>query len=306
LISDAGAFLIQVSGPGLVNVHPAGHGAIDLVAYGTTTATTLTLTETQPRYHFPGRLLPIHSLIIKSGQIGSIEAAPAILTGRMTPLTDSVQALVVGALGPRAQIDVHGSVGTMGVSSIDLGPTGHVQISGDLNSFQQAGPMTVGAITLDGGRFAVGRDSLGSIAISGDLDISHDGQLAIGRDQDGSFTVGGSLQLETGGQLFVGRNLANLGVTGNVIVSPGSSGIAVDGALSGLTVGGYFQGQGGTAAPSTIDLGVGLNLNGLTILGGLTGQGGLLNANIRAGGSVSQVNIPYGTVNSTIRANTPP
>ena len=84
------------------------------------------------------------------------------------------------------------------------------------------------------------------------------------------------------------------------------SGIAVNGALNGLTVNGYFQGQAGTANPSVIDLGVGLNLNNLTILGGVPGQGGLINANIRAGGSISNVNIAYGSINSTIQPNTPP
>ena len=44
----------------------------------------------------------------------------------------------------------------------------------------------------------------------------------------------------------------------------------------------------------------------LTILGALSGQGGLINANVRAGGSISNVNIVYGTINSTIQPNTPP
>jgi hypothetical protein len=46
-----------------------------------------------------------------------------------------------------------------------------------------------------------------------------------------------------------------------------------------------------------------LNLSGLTILSGVTGQGGLIGANIRAGGSVSGVDIPYGTYKSTIKSN---
>jgi len=36
----------------------------------------------------------------------------------------------------------------------------------------------------------------------------------------------------------------------------------------------------------------------------VAGQGGLINANIRAGGSVSGVDIPYGTFKSTIRSKT--
>ena len=58
---------------------------------------------------------------------------------------------------------------------------------------------------------------------------------------------------------MVGRNLANLTVNGNVIVNPSGSGIVVNGVLGDMVVEGLFQGQGGTAAPTFFDLGVGLN-----------------------------------------------
>jgi hypothetical protein len=221
----------------------------------------------------------------------------------MTPLGSSVETLALGVIGPKAQVDINGSVGSLSVGSIDLGPTGHVAIAGDVNNIAQSGPMTIGAVTIDGGRLSIGRDSLASIAIGGDVSISQDGKLSIGRDEAGSFTVNGSMVLSSGGQVVVGRNLASLAIEGNLIVRPSGSGIAVDGALESLSVGGYFLGQGGKSSLSAIDLGVGLNLSGLTILGGIPGQGGLINANVRAGGSVSGVNIPYGTVNSTIQSN---
>jgi hypothetical protein len=72
-----------------------------------------------------------------------------------------------------------------------------------------------------------------------------------------------------------------------VIVNPSGSGIVVNEELGGVFVGGAFQGQGGTAAPTFFDLGVGLNLDGLRILGGNTTLNSLINANIRAGGSIS-------------------
>ncbi len=94
-----------------------------------------------------------------------------------------------------------------------------------------------------------------------------------------------------------------MAITGNLIVQPSGSGIAVDGALQSLSVDGYFLGQGGTTNPSAVDLGVGLNLSGLTVLGGLTQQnvviGGLVNANVRAGGNAAPYNIPYGLYHST-------
>jgi hypothetical protein len=316
VLSNGGSFLIQVSGPGLVNVHPAGKGAIDLIAYGTTAATTLNITQTRARYHFLNQLLPIHNLVVKSGQLGGLTAAPAELTGRMTPVSNVVSTLQLGGLGPTSQVDLNGGATAISVSSVDLGPTGHVAIAGDLapgssSSSSSSSPATLGAVTigtmnLDGGRFTVGRDAPQPITIQGDLTILHDGQLAIGRDATSALTVNGSVLLNSGGQIRVGRNLANLSVGGNLIVSPSGSGIAVGGALNSLTVGGYFQGQGGTSAPTAIDLGVGLNLTSVSVLGGIPGRGGLINANIRAGGSISNVNIAYGSVNSTIQPNTPP
>jgi hypothetical protein len=327
VLTSAGAFLIQVSGPGVVEVQHLAGGAINLTAYGTTSNSTITITETQPRYHESGQALTIDVLRIRSGQLGGLSAAPVELDGRMTTVDSSVNTFDIGTIGPDAQVDINGSVGTMSVSNIDLGPTGNVNIAGDVNTIvqggtsmptsttsgagttgnssgsSQSGVMTIGSITIDGGRFTIGRDSLESIAINGNVSISQDGKLSIGRDQDGAFTVYGSMLLSSGGQLIIGRNLASLAITGNLIVQPSGSGIAVNGALSSLTVDGYFEGQGGMSAPSAIDLGVGLNLAGLTIDGGISGQGGLINANVRAGGSVSGVDIAYGTFNSTIQAN---
>jgi hypothetical protein len=325
--TPSGGFWVKVSGPGVVEVHHAPGGAIDLNAYGTTSSTTITITQTRPRFHVTSRPLTIQYLKIRSGQLGGFSAMPVALEGRMTPIAGSMSTFDIGTIGPKAQVDINGSVGVMSVSNIDLGPTGHVSIAGDINSLaqggapllplvnpgtsatsnaggtSQSGAMTIGNITIDGGRFSIGRDSLESIAINGNVSISQDGKLSIGRDQDGSFSVNGSMVLSTGGQLVIGRNLASLAITGNLIVQPSGSGVAVDGALESLTVDGYFEGQGGQSAPTAVDLGVGLNLSNLTILGGISGRGGLINANVRAGGTVSGVNIPYGTSNSTIQSN---
>jgi hypothetical protein len=303
VITPAGGFLIQVSGPGVVQVFQAPKGAIDLTAYGTNATSTITITQTVPRYHETSQLLTIRNLRIRSGLLGGLTAGPVELNGRLTPLASSVNSLAIGVIGPKAQVDINGSVGSLSVGAIDLGPTGHFAIGGDVDSIAQSGPLTIGAVHIDGGRFSIGRDSLSSIAINGDVSISQDGKFSIGRDEDGSFSVNGSLTLDTGGQIVIGRNLSSLAVNGNLVVNPSGSGIAVDGALESLTVGGYVLGQGGKSNPMVTDLGVGLNLSGLTILGGIPGQGGLINANIRAGGTVSGVDIPYGTSNSNIQSN---
>ena len=112
----AGIFLIQVSGPGLIKVHSGGRNAIDLSAFGTTSGSTITVTLTRPHYHAPSQLLDIRTLTVTSGQLGSLDASPVILTGAITPLNGTVSTLELGALGPAAQININGSVGTMTVA----------------------------------------------------------------------------------------------------------------------------------------------------------------------------------------------
>jgi hypothetical protein len=306
ILASGGIFRIQVEGPGLIKVHPAAGGAIDLNAFGTSPSTTLSVTQIRPRYHFPSQLLSIRKLTVTSGQLGGLDAAAAQLTGVMSPLTNTMTTFAIGELAPKSQVHVVGSVSVMTVSTVNLGPTGVFSITGGLNTAQLTGSMTIGSLNLDGGRFLIGQDSVAPIVVQDTMTISHDGLFSVGRDLDGSLTANGNLVLDTGGQLMVGRNLANLTVNGNVIVNPSGSGIVVNGVLGDVVVGGIFQGQGGTSAPTAFDLGVGLNLNGLNILGGNKSQNGLINANIRAGGSISGVNIAFGTVNSTIQPNTPP
>jgi hypothetical protein len=310
--APGGLFSIQVSGPGVIEVFPTGGGAIDLKAFGTTTDTTLSITQIRPRWHFPSQLLSIRRLTVTSGQLGSLDAPGADLIGSVTPLANSVTNLALGELGPGARMTIDGSVGSMTMSTVNLGPTGRFFISGTQNSSvapssaDVTGSTMIGVMNLNGGRFVIGQDSLAPISILGNLTISRDGLFDVGRDLDGTLSVNGNLELDSGGQIMVGRSLGNLSVGGNVIVNPSGSGVVVGGALGGLTVDGYFQGQGGKSAPTVFDLGVGLNTTGLTILGGNQSLDSLINANIRSGGNISGVNIVYGTVNSTIQPNTPP
>jgi hypothetical protein len=312
LFASGGAFYVQVAGPGVVKVHRAGHGAIDLVVFGTNTSSSVTITQVQPRWHVATRPLAIHKLVIVSGELGTLAAAPADLTGKMTPLSQPMTSLELGEIGPAAQVDINGGVGAFYVSTVDLGPTGHVDLVAAPGGAGVTGSFTAGTMTLDGGQFAIGGDANATVSIEGSLTASHDGELSVGQDAVGGITIGGSAELDSGGQINVGRNANGLSISGNLIVNPVSpgvpsgSGISVGGALSNFAVAGYFQGQGGTATPTAFDLGVGLNLTGLTVSGGKSGVGGLIGANIRAGGSITDVSIPYGSVNSTIQPHTPP
>jgi hypothetical protein len=328
--SRGGAFLIQVSGGGVIKVNPPGLGGINLRAFGTTSASTITISQIRPRWHFPSAFLVIDHLTITSHQLGTLDASVAELNGAMTPLTggqtsssssaststgslvplvpldNTLNTLELGALGPKAQIDIAGNVGVLTVSQVDLGPTGHVVISGQINTNDVTTSMDVGSFVIDGGQFLIGQDSMAPIAVTGSMTISHDGLFSIGRDLDGALSVNGNLTLDTGGQIFVGRNASSITVDGNLIVNPTGSGIVVNGQLSDLSVTGIVQGQGGKSAPTFFDVGVGLNLTGLTISGGTTNQAGLINANIRAGGDITGEDIAYNIVNSTIQPNTPP
>jgi hypothetical protein len=304
--SSGGVFLIQVSGPGVIKENSAGGSGIDLSAFGTTNATTISITQVRPRWHFPSQYLVLRNVRITSGQLGGLDAGFSALNGKMTPLSSTLSTLALGSIGPKAQIDVNGNVGTMTVSQVNLGPTGHVVISGQLNTNDLTGSMTIGGFSINGGRFVIGQDSMAPIDVTGNMTISHDGLFSVGRDLNDSLSVNGNLVLDTGGQIFVGRNLSDVTVNGNVIVNPSGSGIVVNGALGALNVSGIFQGQGGTSTPTLFDVGVGLTISGLTISGGTTSQVGLINANIRAGGSITGVGITYGSVNSTIQPNTPP
>jgi len=305
ILTTSGIYNLQIEGPGVLRAAGSGRGTVAVTVLGTTADSSLSITQLRPRLHVPNEFLTISSLRIRSGQIGSILAGSAELDGSLTPLSSSVDTLQFGALGRNAQIEIGGSVGSMNVQVVNLGPNGRVVIDGDLNGISQNGPqgtsaaMQISTLAIDGGRFLIGRDSLAPITIAGDLALMRNGLFSIGRDQAGSLAVGGSLVLDTGGQLSIGRNLSGLTVGGDLLVNPAASGIVVGGSLRGMRVDGIFRGQGSAAA---IDLAVGLNLTGMNILGGTGDQGGLLAANISVGKNLNGLNVTHGIFRSWITA----
>jgi hypothetical protein len=297
--TSAGIFKVRISGPGFLRVQQFPRGLVDLNLLGTTAESTLTVTLLRPRPHQVSGLLPIRDVNVVSHQLGGLDASTSRLSGTMTPLENSVGLLAFGALGPSAQIDVGGAVATMTVPDVDLGPSGHVVIAGDLNGGSSQGSMQIHDLTIDGGRFVIGRDSVAPIAISGDLTLGRNGLLSIGRDQLAPLTVGGSIRLEEGGEILIGRNLNGLYVGGDVVVAPGSSGILAQGSLNGLAIQGVFRGQG---SPTAVDLGVGLDLAGFAVDGGTAGLGGVQSANVSVGKNITDVSIAFGIYRSWITA----
>ena len=98
-MSDGGLYTFSVSGPGLLNVKHVAHGQFAVTLLGTTAASTLNETLTLPRFHKSGEILPIASIRVVSGSVGSINLPDASLNGSMTPLAGSLSSLSLGALG---------------------------------------------------------------------------------------------------------------------------------------------------------------------------------------------------------------
>jgi hypothetical protein len=280
--STGGIFQLSVSGPGLEEVRNLGHGQVSVKLFGTTSASTLNVALTHPRLHVPATPLQITSIKVVSGELGGIQAAPAILTGTITPLNGTVNTLQFGGLGPNAQIDVNGSLGSLSIPGVNLGPNGHVNIEGDLKQ-----SLSVGALDITGGRFVISHDLAGSLAASS-VNLSQGGQFLVGHNITGAAQVSGALSV-TGNSLFsVGNNLGGLSV-GQALTLDSGGQVAVGNGLTGaVTVGGDLDISNGArlidnrdvtgSVTVTGDLAlasggmfvVGRTLNALTVDGDLT------------------------------------
>jgi hypothetical protein len=309
--STGGLYTFSVSGPGLLNVKRAAHGQFAVTLLGTTAASTLNETLTLPRFHKTGGTLPIASIRVVSGSVGSIDLPDATLNGSITPLAGSLSALSLGAIGTNAQVNVGGtianlSVGTVGTNArvniggtvnalnlgaVTLGPTGFFNLGGIGQS------ATVSSLELDGGRFQIGGDVTGPLNF-GSMTLTKGGLFSAARDVTGKLTVGGNIALSTNGLISVGRNLAGLTVQGNLTVDPTGGEVLIGGTLANLTINGTLQGKG-TSSP---DLAVGLDISSFNVLGGVPDQGGVEHASVAAGKDILALNVARGIFNSLITA----
>ena len=124
----------------MIKVHSGAHSAISMTAFGTTSATTITVGQVRPLYHFPSRDLVLNKVVIVSGQLGSFNATSSELNGSMTQINNTVNSLEFDQIGPNAQIKVNGDVGTFSANQVNLGPLGQVVISpGTLGGRRLAG-----------------------------------------------------------------------------------------------------------------------------------------------------------------------
>src|SRR5271166_2198890 len=226
ILTNSGVYSFQIDGPGVLKTQPAGGGSFDVKVLGTTDASTLTITQVRPRFHVANNLMSIDNLTIRSGQIGSILAGPVELDGAMSPLSSSVGTLEFGALGPGAQINVNGSVGSMSVGQLLLGPAGHVIIAGNLNgttvptnnsttSASGTGSVTItgtvtGTINATGTGSGtapttpqtVGAITIGTMAING-------GEFVVVGDAVAPIQITNDMSLSDNGLFSIGRDLSS-------------------------------------------------------------------------------------------------
>jgi hypothetical protein len=274
ILTPAGIFSLQVTGPGVLKASPAGHGAINLNVLGTTTNSSLSITQVQPRFHVVSNFLVIQNLTIKSGQIGNIQASPAELDGPMTlpmtPLITSINTLQFGALGPNAQIDVNGSVGSMSVQNdVNLGPSGHVVITGNLNSLTVTGNLLVSP---GSGGIVVG-GNLNGLTVNGIFQGQGTSaiDLSVGLDLTNFTVLGGASGL--GGvrsaNIAVGKDIVGLNIQHGIFNSLITAGVLIDGSPQNTSSGGNI-GPDGSDAIFDSEILAGVQIDNLLINGNVT------------------------------------
>ena len=289
ILTPAGIFFLQVTGPGVLKASPAGHGAINLKVLGTTTNSSLSITQVQPRFHVANSLMSIDNLIIRSGQIGSILASPVELDGAMSPVNLSVGTLELGALGPSAQIDVNGgvntmdvgsvgsgaqidvngSVGTMNVGSVNLGPSGHVVITGDLNSLTVTGNLLVSP----GSEGIVVGGNLNGLTVNGIFQGQGTSaiDLSVGLDLTNFTVLSGSSGLGSvrSANIAVGKDIVGLDIQHGIFNSLITAGVLIDGSPQNSSSGGNI-GPDGSDAIFDSEILAGVQIKNLLINGNVT------------------------------------
>ncbi len=292
VLTHGALYQLTVSGGGFEKVREMGHGQVRVILFGTTASSTLTVNLLRGRPHFPLAPLEIGNIIVRSGELGKIDGlSSADLEGPITPIS-GVNSLSFAEIGPKASINVLGSLGSLTAGGVNLGPNGSISVSGDVT-----GAINIGGAVLNGGKLSIGNDATGPISASS-LTIEHSGLLSVGRDATAGISINNDLTLDSGGNVSIGRNFGGLTVNGDLVVTPTGGSVNVGGNFDGLTVTGVVQGNG-TSRP---DVFAGLDLNGLKILGGQPNAGGLQHASIVVGKNINGFDVSHGVFNSFISA----
>src|SRR5271157_5896759 len=326
--TNSGVYSLQIGGPGVLKTQPASGGAFDVKVLGTTDASTLTITQVRPRFHVANGLMSIDKLIIRSGQIGSIQAGPVELDGAMSPVNSGMNTLEFGALGPGAQINVNGSVSTMDFGSVESGA--QIVINGSVSTLD-VGSQESGAIDVSGNVSTVNMGSVGSNAQIdvtgsvgtmnvGSVNLGPGGRVVIADDLNSAFespnqsstttvmTIA-SMNLDGGQFVIGGESLAlitivgdlslsldgllaiqtgTLSVGGSVIIGSGGQ-LKVRGNLTALTVGGNVL-----IGPGASGIVVGGDLDAMNVGGYFSGQGSATAIDLGVGLNLNSLTVEGG------------
>ncbi len=229
---------VAVTGGGYetVRLDRKGHATITLYGTGPNSVLTIGAAAGKPHFSSPSPL-QIDQINVKSGSIGSIQAAGADLVGSLV-LPGGANQVAFNEIGPSAKFEV-GSVGTLTVGDVNLGPTGLVEIPGGLGGSTAGSGQasSLGSLEIDGGQFVVGGVN-GPLTI-GSVSLQRGGQVYVGGDLADGLDVTGDFQATSDGQLVVAGS-----VTGSPVTAP--SGTTTPTTLSGaVQVGGALDLDGG-------------------------------------------------------------
>jgi hypothetical protein len=255
IVSHGTVFTLSVTGGGYETVRRMRHGLYAINLYATNANSALSISAQARHTVYNNVPLPIGRINIKTGLLGSINAGAATLLGRMTPIDGSLSSLIFNAIGPNATVDVRGSVGDMETGGVTVGPTGHLNIAGDITG------QVAGGWTIDGGHFSIGGDVTGALS-PGSLTVEHGGILSVGHNVTGGINVGGGIDVSTNGQISIGNNLGGLTVGQDLDLNTGGSFLVGGDVTAASTVSGSVQiNQGGLFAVSR-DFLTGLTVGG--------------------------------------------
>ena len=261
-VFSGGAFYqVSVTGGGFEQLSQVGsghHRIIGITLFGTTASSQLTITlkSAAPAFGSANTALQIGRINVLSGLLGSINAGAADLVGNVTTLNGGVQTIAFNNLGPNAQINVVGSVGTFQAGSAALSANGLVNITGDVT-----GQFNVSSLSLNGGRVIVGDNVDGGLNLGG-LDINQGGQFIIGNNLDGTTTLG-PVDIN-GGRFLVGHDVSGTLTTDDLVVANTGQLIVTHDVTGGLQV------NGSATINSNGLVHVGDDLAGLNVVQGLT------------------------------------
>ena len=202
-----------------------------------------------------------------SGSVGTMDVGS--MESGAIDVSGNVSTMNVGSVGSGAQIDVNGSVGTMNVGSVNLGPSGHVVITGNLNSLTVTGNLLVNP----GSEGIVVGGNLNGLTVNGIFQGQGTSaiDLSVGLDLTNFTVLGGGSNL--GGvrsaNIAVGKDIVGLNIQHAIFNSLITAGVLIDGSPQNSSSGGNI-GPDGSDAIFDSEILAGIQINNLTINGNVT------------------------------------